>query len=77
MSDEPDHLVLRYLRRMDEKLDNLNNKVGELVVRISAVERELAGSKSPDTDFAGMQARMDGFDRRLDRIENRLELVPV
>ena len=74
MVDAPDRLVLRYLRRIDEKLDGLTDTVSDLVLRVSAVERDVAALK---VDFAGMQARLDGFGRRLDRIETRLALAAV
>jgi len=74
MVDEPESLVLRYLRRIDERLDRVEDKLGELVLRVSSVERGVADMR---VDFAGMQARMDHFDRRLGRIETRLDLAEV
>ncbi len=74
MADEPGSLVRRYLRRIDEKIDNLTGKAGELVVRVSALERDVAALQ---VDLAAMTARMDQIDRRLDRAEKRLERAEV
>jgi hypothetical protein len=37
---EPENLVLRYLRRIDERLDTIVHKLDELTMRLSSVERE-------------------------------------
>ena len=39
---EPENLVLRYLRRIDQRLDGVERKLDELTMRLSSVERELA-----------------------------------
>ncbi len=36
--DGPDNLVLRYLRRIDEKVDRLGERIDDLTVRVTAVE---------------------------------------
>ena len=56
MVDEPDNIVLIYLRRLDEKLDRVVDDVRDLKVRVTGVEEGLAG-----------------INRRLDRVETRLE----
>ncbi len=69
MSDKPDTNVLDYLReqfaRVHVKLDRLSDDVGNLKVRMSAVE----------TGLAGVNSRIDRMEVRLDRIERRLDLV--
>ena len=65
MTDEPESLVLRMLRKMDVKLDRLVDDVADLKVGVTAVEEGLAG----------VHRRMDRFESRLDRIERRLELA--
>jgi predicted nucleic acid-binding Zn-ribbon protein len=65
MSDEPDNPVLKYLRRIDEKLDRLVDDVRDIKVRLTSVEEGLAG----------VQRRIDRVDLRLERAEKRLELV--
>ena len=65
MADEPDNLVLVYLRRIDEKLDRVADDVRDLKVRMTAVEESVVG----------LQRRLDRLDVRVDRIEKRLDLV--
>lgn len=72
MSDEPENLTLRYLRRMDEKLDRIITKQDEHSMRISLLERSVAHL---GVSVAELSVRMDDFDRRLTRIERRLDLV--
>uniref|UniRef100_Q07NL8 Uncharacterized protein n=1 Tax=Rhodopseudomonas palustris (strain BisA53) TaxID=316055 RepID=Q07NL8_RHOP5 len=64
MVDEPDNIVLVYLRRMDEKLDRLSDDMRDVKVRITAVEEGVAG----------VNRRLDRLEVRVDRIERRLEL---
>jgi predicted nucleic acid-binding Zn-ribbon protein len=65
MADEPDSLVLRHLRRLDEKLDRLIDDVHDAKVRLTAIEEGMAG----------INRRIDRVETRLDRIEKRLELA--
>ena len=65
MADQPDNILLQYMRRFDEKLDRLIADVHELKVRMTAVEENLAG----------VHRRIDRMEIRLDRIEKRLDLV--
>lgn len=67
MAEEPENLVLVYLRRADEKLDRLIADVQDLKVRMTAAEEAIVG----------LHRRMDRMDERLDRIERRLDLVPA
>lgn len=65
MAEEPDNLVLRYLRRIDEKMDRLVDDMHDIKVRLTAVEEGLVG----------VQRRVDRMESRLDRVERRLDLV--
>jgi archaellum component FlaC len=67
MADEPDNIVLIYLRRLDEKLDRVVDDVRDLKVRVTGVEEGLAG----------INRRLDRVETRLDRIERRLDLVEL
>jgi hypothetical protein len=69
MADEPDNIVLVMLGRMDEKLNRIDSKldrptddVQDLKVRMTSVG-------------AGVNGRLDRLEVRVDRIEQRLELV--
>ncbi|MBV8185591.1 MAG: hypothetical protein JOY76_12985 [Hyphomicrobiales bacterium] len=65
MAEEPESLLLRHLRRIDEKLDRLIDDMHDAKVRLTAIEEGLAG----------VNRRVDRVETRLDRIEKRLELV--
>jgi hypothetical protein len=67
MADEPDNIVLIYLRRIDEKLDRVVDDVRDLKVGVTGLEEGLAG----------VNRRLDRADARLDRIERRLDLVEL
>jgi len=45
MLDEPENLVLRALREIREQNDTILRKLDEVVVRLSAVERDLTAMK--------------------------------
>jgi outer membrane murein-binding lipoprotein Lpp len=79
MSDEPESLVLRYLRRIDAKSDRLAEEVMDLKVRVSAVEtglnavrRDLVALAEAD---ARLQVALDRQGERLERIERRLDIA--
>ena len=62
MSDEPDNIVLIYLRRLDTKMDRLAEEMHDVKIRLTTVEEGLAGCNR----------RLDRVDRRrLERIERR------
>ncbi len=73
VTDEPDNLTLRFLRRIDEKIDRLTDDVHDLKTRMTAVERQLGDIH---VAIAGVNGRIDKMEARLDRIERRLDLVP-
>ena len=65
MVDEPDNIVLQYLRRFDAKLDRVVDEMLDVKVRPTAVEEGLAG----------VNRRLDRLEIRVERIERRLDLV--
>ena len=71
MAQEPRDLVLEHLRRIDHKVDGVREDLQSLGMRMSAVERHLAGLVTSDVDKSG---EIDRLKRRVDRIERRLEL---
>jgi hypothetical protein len=72
MSDAPG--VLDYLReqfaRVHVKLDRLSDDFGNLKVRMTSVETQVALLHG---DFADRSGRLDRIDGRLDRFERRLD----
>lgn len=65
MTDEPDNIVLRMLRKIDEKLDLLVADVADIKTRTTNTEEALAG----------VNRRLDRLEQRVQRIEKRLDLV--
>jgi hypothetical protein len=56
MADEPDNIVLVYLRRIDTKLDRLVEDVRDLKIRVTGVEKRLG---EVEVSIAGVQGRKD------------------
>jgi hypothetical protein len=65
MVDDPDNIILQYLRRFDAKLDRVVDEMLDVKVRLTAVEQGLAG----------VNRRLDRLEVRVERIERRLDLV--
>ena len=65
MTDEPENLVLVYLRRIDQKMDRVIDDLQDLKVRVTNVEENLSG----------VHRRLDRLEMRVERIERRLDLV--
>jgi len=74
MSDQPENLVLHYVRLIDVKLDRLVGDVQDIKGRLTSLEAKVALLHG---DFAGQSARIDRIELRLERIESRLDLVPA
>jgi predicted nucleic acid-binding Zn-ribbon protein len=74
MSETPN--VLDYVReqfaRVHVKLDRLSDDVGNLKVRMTSVESQVALIHG---DFANQSGRLDRIESRLDRIERRLDFA--
>ena len=65
MSDEPDSLVIRCLRRIDERMDRVETRLSELMGRTGLSEQ----------GYASVSRRLDQIDLRIERIERRPDLV--
>ncbi len=65
MAEEPDSLVLRLLRKIDERTDRMEQDLRDVKIRLTAVEEGIAG----------INRRIDRLELRVDRIEHRLELA--
>jgi predicted nucleic acid-binding Zn-ribbon protein len=61
----PDQIVLRLLRTIDQKVDNLRDDMREVKTRIGLMEQQ----------YASLSNRIDRIELRLDRIETRLGLI--
>ena len=79
MSEDPDNLVLVYLRRIDAKVDVIGNDIRELKERVSSVEIAVASVRRDIAVLAETDARLQyAVDRLRDdvgRIQRRLDLA--
>lgn len=75
----PDNIVLRFLRRIDERMDRLENDMRDVKLHLLSLEKEAAHTKSElatiRTDMVVIYHRIDRLEIRLDRIERRLDLT--
>ena len=62
---EPEQLILRLLRNIDQKVDGLRDDMRELKTRAGILEQQ----------YASLSNRIDRIELRLDRIETRLGLI--
>ena len=69
--DGPDSIVLRYLRRIDERTERMERRLDELPVRTGRLEELAAGLH---VDVAALSGRLDRLDVQMRRVERRLEL---
>lgn len=76
--DEPENIVLVYLRRMDAKLDRALEEIAELKLRQNETHRAVLALRREQTSdaetVAHVQARLDRLGDRLDRVERRLDI---
>lgn len=78
MPDDPENLVLVYLRRIDAKLDRLAEELADVKRRLTTLEIQVAQLASTEAShYANSAFRMDRLEARLDRIERRLDLTEV
>jgi hypothetical protein len=70
--DEPQGLVLEYLRRLDRKVDALTEEFRNFNLRVGAGESHITGLHVADVQQAG---EIDRIKERLTRVERRLDLV--
>jgi K+/H+ antiporter YhaU regulatory subunit KhtT len=72
MANEPENLILRMLRSLDEKMDTILDRLLDLTARVSSIADQLVGVR---TDLVRLEHCMDHFDQRLQRIDRRLNLT--
>ena len=72
MTEDVANLTLMFMRRLDQRLDRVENDVGDIKLRATATEEHLA---SIMMSIAGLNSRMDKIDNRLARVEQRLDLT--
>lgn len=65
MSDEPDSIVLRYLRRIDERISTLVVDVHDVKERLGLLE----------ASYASLSRRIDRVAGDVEQIKKRLDIV--
>ncbi len=80
MVDDPDNLVLVYLRRIDAKVDAMAQDIRELKERVSSLEVAVASVRRDIAVLAETDARLqhsvDRMREDIGRIQRRLDLHP-
>ena len=74
MTENVESLILEMLRRIDLRLDNVENDVSELKTRATAMDEHIGGMF---ITLSGVNTRLDRMDERMKRIERRLESSDV
>ncbi len=75
MSDQPDNVVLVYLRRKDTKLDRVVEDVADIKRRLAALEVAVGNWAAAEMNrYANTAMRADRREERLDRMERRLDI---
>jgi hypothetical protein len=70
MTEEPDSIVLRYLRKLDEKLDRLDGRQQDTLTELRSVKTHLSAfmqsELSQDSSIAAILSRLEKIERRLE-----------
>jgi chromosome segregation ATPase len=78
MTDEPENLVLVYLRRMDQRQERMEQHLVEIRARVSdlsrsaGLRRELA---SDAENVSHIQAQLDRLRDEMERVKRRLDIT--
>lgn len=72
MTDDPENLTLRYLRRLDDKIDRLGDQLSDLTSEVRGIKTHMAGFMQTEVAQDGQIASIKD---RLNRIERRLDLT--
>ena len=72
-NEEPDNIVLRYLRRLDERTERIEKKQRDMVADLRAMRGHMASSMQSETrqdeTLASVEQRLDRIERRLDGVD--------
>ena len=72
MAEETTNLVLEHLRHIRSRVDGLTDDMRQVILRLGAVDRHVAGLHVSDVS---QNSEIDLIKQRLDRVERRLELT--
>lgn len=69
--NEPENIILQYLRRFDERQGRFEGALREFGARLTSLERWIAATHS---DLTNHRDELEGIKDRLNRVERRLDL---
>ncbi|PTS72763.1 hypothetical protein DBR17_19040 [Sphingomonas sp. HMWF008] len=72
MTDDVGNLILERLRRLDDRMTNMQDEFQSLKTRVAALDEHMVGMI---ISLSGINTRLDKFDERMIRIERRLDLT--
>ncbi|MEL7464869.1 MAG: hypothetical protein AAFN79_12420 [Pseudomonadota bacterium] len=72
MNDEPDSIVLRYLRRLDERTERMEGAMKDIAAELRIMKGHMAGFMQSEQLQDGAMAE---FADRLERVEKRLDIT--
>ena len=71
-NNEPDSLMLRYLRRLDQRTERMESDLAEVKGILASQRQHMGGFMTTD---AAHESAIAAIQARLDRIERRLDLA--
>ena len=71
MTGNVENLILERLRRIDDRLSNIEGDMKDIKLRMTIVEEHIGNFL---LSISGLGSRIDRSDERLQRIERRLDL---
>ena len=78
MSDQPESLILVYLRRLDANVDWLREAIADLKQRMTALEIQVSQHiATVASHYASVAIRLDRIEQSLDRLERHPDIVPA
>lgn len=72
MAESTDNLVLEHLRHIRAKVDRVDERLDRIEGRVGSIEQILSAMHTAQVVH---QQNLDQLNRRVDRVEKRLELV--
>ncbi|OYY78252.1 MAG: hypothetical protein B7Y43_07585 [Sphingomonas sp. 28-62-20] len=79
MNDNVENLLLEHMKRFQASLDRMERRLDEMSARMTTLEGSVVSIMQHLTNLsaadAAQQISIDNINRRLDRIERRLELT--
>ena len=76
MPDEPENIMLIYLRRLDAKMDRQSEDIGDLKQRMTTLEIQVGNLVATEQNhYASLASRLDRMDGRLERLERHADLI--